>query len=47
MTPAEEIERLRFNAASFHTGKKLSKTGRPSKKQRRDLDDFSAIDFPC
>lgn len=40
ITPAEELERVKFNAASFHTGKRLSKTGRPSKKQRRDLDDF-------
>jgi len=40
ITPAEEIERLQFQAASFHTGKRLSKLGRPTKKQRRDLDDF-------
>jgi len=41
ITPAEEIERLQFQAASFHTGKRPSKIGRPTKKQRRDLDDFS------
>ena len=41
ITPAEEIERLQFQAASFHTGKRLSKVGRPTKKQRRDLDDFT------
>lgn len=29
---------------SFFTGKRLSKTGRPSKKQRRDLNDFLDID---
>jgi ribosome-associated heat shock protein Hsp15 len=40
ITPAEEIERLQFQAASFHTGKRLSKVGRPTKKQRRNLDDF-------
>lgn len=40
ITPAEELERLEFQAASFHTGKRLSKIGRPTKKQRRDLDDF-------
>ncbi|MBS1599315.1 MAG: RNA-binding S4 domain-containing protein [Bacteroidetes bacterium] len=40
ITPAEEIERLQFQAASFHTGKRLSKVGRPTKKQRRDLDGF-------
>jgi ribosome-associated heat shock protein Hsp15 len=40
ITPAEEIERLQYQAASFHTGKRLSKVGRPTKKQRRDLDEF-------
>lgn len=41
ITPAEEIERLQFQAASFHTGKRPSKIGRPTKKQRRDLEDFT------
>ena len=41
ITPAEEMERLQFQAASFHTGKRPSKIGRPTKKQRRDLDDFA------
>jgi ribosome-associated heat shock protein Hsp15 len=27
-------------ASSFYTGKRLSKKGHPTKKQRRDLDDF-------
>ena len=40
ITPAEELERLQFQAATFHTGKRLSKIGRPTKKERRDLDDF-------
>ena len=40
ITPAEEIERLQFQAASFHTGKRQSKIGRPTKKQRRDIDGF-------
>ena len=40
LTPAEEIERLQFQSASFHTGKRLSKVGRPTKKQRRDLEGF-------
>ncbi len=40
ITPAEEIERIRFQAAAFHTGKRLSKVGRPTKKQQRDLDEF-------
>lgn len=40
LTPPEELERLKFEAASFHTGKRLSKVGRPTKKQRRDLEGF-------
>ena len=40
ITPAEEIERLQYQAASFNTGKRQSKIGRPTKKQRRELDDF-------
>ena len=40
ITPAEEIQRLQYQAASFHTGKRPSKIGRPTKKERRDLDDF-------
>lgn len=40
ITPAEEIERLQYLASSFHTGKRLSKVGRPTKKERREIDDF-------
>ena len=40
ITPEEEIQRLQFQSASFHTGKRLSKVGRPTKKQRRDLEGF-------
>ena len=40
ITPEEEVQRLQFQAASFHTGKRQSKIGRPTKKERRDLDDF-------
>lgn len=40
LTPPEELERLQYQAASFHTGKRPSKIGRPTKKERRDLDDF-------
>ncbi len=40
ITPTEEIERIQYQAASFHTGKRPSKIGRPTKKERRDLDDF-------
>lgn len=40
ITPQEELERLQVQAASFHTGKRQSKIGRPTKKLRRELDDF-------
>lgn len=40
ITPEEEIQRLQYQAASFHTGKRHSKIGRPTKKERRDLDEF-------
>ncbi len=42
ITPEEEIQRLQYQAASFHTGKRPSKIGRPTKKERRDLDEFKA-----
>ena len=44
ITPAEEIERIKFQSASFHTGKRMSKVGRPTKKQKRDLDEFTSGD---
>ncbi|MFN8289843.1 MAG: RNA-binding S4 domain-containing protein [Chitinophagaceae bacterium] len=40
ITPEEEIQRIQYQAASFHTGKRRSKIGRPTKKERRDLDEF-------
>ena len=40
ITPPEEVERIQFQSASFHTGKRQSKIGRPTKKERRELDDF-------
>lgn len=40
LTPAEELEKAKVQAASFFSGKRLSKIGRPTKKERRDLDDF-------
>ena len=41
ITPAEEIERIQFQAAAFHTGKRMSKVGRPTKKNKRDIDEFT------
>ena len=40
ITPAEELDRIKFQAAVFHTGKRMSKQGRPTKKDKRDIDDF-------
>ena len=40
LTPPEEIDSSQFQTSSFHTGKRLSKVGRPTKKRRRDLGDF-------
>ena len=40
ITPAGEQDKMHIQTASFFTGKRLSKTGRPSKKQRRNLTDF-------
>ncbi len=41
ITPKEELQRLQYQAASFHTGKRQSKIGRPTKKKRRELDEFT------
>ena len=40
ITPPEELERIKYQGAAFHTGKRMSKVGRPTKKQKRDLDGF-------
>ncbi len=41
ITPAEELDRVKFQAAVFHTGKRMSKQGRPTKKDKRDIDGFT------
>lgn len=40
LTPEEEKDISQPLPSSFFTGKRLSKTGRPTKKQRRDLNDI-------
>lgn len=40
ITSEEDRQMNQRITASFYTGKRLSKTGRPTKKQRRDLDDL-------
>lgn len=41
ITPPEELDRIKFEAAVFNTGKRMSKQGRPTKKNKRDLDNFT------
>jgi ribosome-associated heat shock protein Hsp15 len=40
LTPPELLEKNDLNVASFYTGKRLSKTGRPTKEQRRNMDNW-------
>lgn len=44
LTSEEDLQYNRRMGTSFYTGKRLSKTGRPSKKERRDLNDFLSDD---
>lgn len=41
LTPSEDLEQIKTQAAAFHTGKRLSKIGRPTKKERRNLEGFT------
>jgi len=40
LTSEEDKQLNKIISSSFYTGKRLSKTGRPTKKQRRDLNDL-------
>lgn len=40
LTPEEESDKIKTTAFVFQTGKRQSKQGRPTKKQKRELDDF-------
>ena len=40
LTPPEDRETIQYQPAVFHTGKRLSKVGRPTKKDKRDLEGF-------
>ncbi len=44
LTPEEDLDLNKRMASSFDTGKRQSKIGRPTKKERRDLDDFMQED---
>lgn len=43
ITPVEELDKIRFEAAGFRTGKRMSKIGRPTKRERRDLGGYMDI----
>ena len=43
ITPTDELDRIQFQAATFNTGKRMSKQGRPTKKDKREIDGF--MDF--
>ena len=40
LTPEENKERMQGSAFVFQTGKRQSKQGRPTKKEKRNLDEF-------
>jgi ribosome-associated heat shock protein Hsp15 len=40
LTPEEENEKIKTASFVFNTGKRKSKQGRPTKKEKRNLDDF-------
>ncbi|RXK81721.1 RNA-binding S4 domain-containing protein [Filimonas effusa] len=46
LTPPEDLDAVKSQAAAFNTGKRQSKIGRPTKRERRDLDGFMDIDAP-
>ncbi len=46
ITPEDEVNHLQYQASSFNTGKRQSKIGRPTKKERRDLDEMTGGDAP-
>jgi ribosome-associated heat shock protein Hsp15 len=39
-TPEEDKTVIKYQPSAFETGKRLSKIGRPTKKQRRDMDGY-------
>lgn len=43
ITPQDQLDKITYQPSSFNTGKRLSKIGHPSKRDRRELDDFMEI----
>ncbi len=41
-TPEDDIEKIQPTSFVFNTGKRKSKQGRPTKKEKRNLDDFKS-----
>jgi ribosome-associated heat shock protein Hsp15 len=46
-TSEEDKQPIQHTGTSFYTGKRQSKTGHPTKKQRRDLDIFLGDEAGC
>ena len=44
ITPPEELDVIKFQPSAFNTGKRLSKVGRPTKRDRRDIENFTSSD---
>ena len=44
VTPPEELDVVKFQPSAFNTGKRLSKVGRPTKRDRRDIEGFMGDD---
>jgi ribosome-associated heat shock protein Hsp15 len=44
VTPPEELDVVKFQPSAFNTGKRLSKVGRPTKRDRRDIENFTSSD---
>lgn len=40
ITPPEALDQVTFEPSTFHTGKRLSKVGRPTKRDRRSMEGF-------
>ncbi len=45
LSPEEDKEKILNTSFAFYTGKRKSKQGRPTKKQKRDLDEFNTPDL--
>jgi ribosome-associated heat shock protein Hsp15 len=44
LTPPEDKDLMPYQSESFYTGKRLSKVGRPTKKERRNIEGFMEDD---